>query len=618
MASQTIWGSTDRGPATGTMRFPVDTSSSSTPGYITVAQMATYAWTSPTLVTPNIGVATATSVNKIIITAPASGATLTIADGATLSAPSSATVSGTNTGDQTDATLTFTDITTNNSSTAKHGFLKKLNNDATYYMDGTGNWSVPAGGGGSGTVNSGTIGQLTWYASTGAAVSGNANATISSGALTLGQTGSVIGTLVLSGNTSGAVTIIPQAAAGTWNFNLPTTAGTAGQVLTSQGGGSNAMTWTNAGTGTVTGPGSSTDTALARWNGTGGTAVQNTGILVDGSNNMSGIGTILTAAHTITSSSATALAVGANGTTNPSLQVDASTASAANGLKITSTAAGSGVTLGVISGGSNDSLTVSAKGSGSVSFITTTGSVLFRPNGNTVSTYTQNTMTFSPVAAATGSATPFTFTSPASTAQTAATNRTIASFNMSATIQHASNTTVSLDTGVNLAAPTVAFASATGTVTDAATLYINGPWTAGTNAAITNSHAILIPTLALSGVTNAYGLTVAAPSGATNNYAAQFTGKVGISTAAPTAALHLPASTTSAGTAPLKIASGTVMTTAETGAIEYNGTNLFFTRSGTTREGVLTQSAVTTETLVSDTSVTVNIGGVTYKLLARA
>ena len=62
---------------------------------------------SPTLVTPVLGVATATSINKVAITAPATGATLAIADGATLTASANATVSGTNTGDQTDAaTLT--------------------------------------------------------------------------------------------------------------------------------------------------------------------------------------------------------------------------------------------------------------------------------------------------------------------------------------------------------------------------------------------------------------------------------------------------------------------------------------------------------------------------------
>jgi hypothetical protein len=57
--------------------------------------------TSPTLVTPTLGIATATSVNKVAITTPATGATLTIADGATLTASASASVSGTNTGDQT-------------------------------------------------------------------------------------------------------------------------------------------------------------------------------------------------------------------------------------------------------------------------------------------------------------------------------------------------------------------------------------------------------------------------------------------------------------------------------------------------------------------------------------
>jgi hypothetical protein len=48
--------------------------------------------TTPTLITPVLGVATATSVNKITITQPATGATLTIPDGVTLTGPA---VSGT-------------------------------------------------------------------------------------------------------------------------------------------------------------------------------------------------------------------------------------------------------------------------------------------------------------------------------------------------------------------------------------------------------------------------------------------------------------------------------------------------------------------------------------------
>ncbi len=51
--------------------------------------------TSPTLVTPVLGVATATSINKVAITAPASSATLTIADGKTLTASNTLTFTGT-------------------------------------------------------------------------------------------------------------------------------------------------------------------------------------------------------------------------------------------------------------------------------------------------------------------------------------------------------------------------------------------------------------------------------------------------------------------------------------------------------------------------------------------
>lgn len=47
-----------------------------------------------------------------------------------------------------DADLATTDITTNNVSITKHGFAPKASNDATEYLDGTGDWSVPAGGGG--------------------------------------------------------------------------------------------------------------------------------------------------------------------------------------------------------------------------------------------------------------------------------------------------------------------------------------------------------------------------------------------------------------------------------------------------------------------------------------
>lgn len=51
--------------------------------------------TSPTLVTPVLGVATATSVNKVTLTQPATGSTLTILDGKTLTANKTITLDGT-------------------------------------------------------------------------------------------------------------------------------------------------------------------------------------------------------------------------------------------------------------------------------------------------------------------------------------------------------------------------------------------------------------------------------------------------------------------------------------------------------------------------------------------
>jgi hypothetical protein len=62
-------------------------------------------------------------------------------------------------------------------------------------------------------------------------------------------------------------------------------------------------------------------------------------------------------------------------------------------------------------------------------------------------------------------------------------------------------------------------------------------------------------------------------------------GNVGIGILSPTAALHLLAGTATASTAPLKFTSGTNLTTAEAGAMEFNGTNLFFSPS-TTRHTV--------------------------------
>lgn len=47
-----------------------------------------------------------------------------------------------------DDQVVFADNTDGNASTSKHGYLKKLSNTATEFMNGQGNWATPSGSGG--------------------------------------------------------------------------------------------------------------------------------------------------------------------------------------------------------------------------------------------------------------------------------------------------------------------------------------------------------------------------------------------------------------------------------------------------------------------------------------
>jgi hypothetical protein len=95
--------------------------------------------------------------------------------------------------------------------------------------------------------------------------------------LTMGVAGSSSGVLNLSGSSSGVVTIQPQAAAGTYNFNLPTSGGSSGQPLLSGGGGGSAMTFgTLGGAAGGTGQTSYTDGQLLIGNSSGNTLTKAT------------------------------------------------------------------------------------------------------------------------------------------------------------------------------------------------------------------------------------------------------------------------------------------------------------------------------------------------------
>lgn len=93
----------------------------------------------------------------------------------------------------------------------------------------------------------------------------------------------------------------------------------------------------------------------------------------------------VTGALTGTSTSASALTVGANGLTNPVIQINANTASVATGVAITGAAAAARVAIAAISSGTNEGLDLNAKGSGTVRIgNSSTGSVLI--GGNAITT----------------------------------------------------------------------------------------------------------------------------------------------------------------------------------------------------------------------------------------
>lgn len=105
---------------------------------------------SPTLTTPTLGVASATSINKVAITAPATSATLTVADGKTFTVNNSVTLSGTD-----STTLTLPGIT------SKLGFLNlpAVGTKTSSYTLATGDVGkyVQVGSGGSITIPDATF-----------------------------------------------------------------------------------------------------------------------------------------------------------------------------------------------------------------------------------------------------------------------------------------------------------------------------------------------------------------------------------------------------------------------------------------------------------------------------
>ncbi len=197
-------------------------------------------------------------------------------------------------------------------------------------------------------------------------------------------------------------------------------------MLTTNGSG--LLTWTTvAGTGTVTGPVSSTDNAMVRWDGTGGIVIQNSGVVVDDSNNITGVntltisrasgttacsdtitdaasvGTVSTFTNAASGGNTLSLNVGATGNTlgankiflgdNSAYRLGWDTSSGNVGVGTTSPATFKLQVAGAVGPDSNDA---GALGSGALSFsdlFLASGAVINFNNGNYTITHTAGLLT---------------------------------------------------------------------------------------------------------------------------------------------------------------------------------------------------------------------------------
>lgn len=120
-----------------------------------------------------------------------------------------------------EADLGLTDVTTANASTSQHGLLKKLDNNSAHFMDGTGNWSTPAGGGGialrnmaGGYVATGLFSQSTArYVSPFGATLSSTEANVSTAVTACTLTNLYITSYALGVNTNMSVTVMTNGVA---------------------------------------------------------------------------------------------------------------------------------------------------------------------------------------------------------------------------------------------------------------------------------------------------------------------------------------------------------------------------------------------------------------------
>lgn len=292
-------------------------------------------------------------------------------------------------------------------------------------------------------------------------------------------------------------------------------------ILSGDGAG-NAVSSGIASGNVVTSASNITDTALVKGAG-GAKGVATTAILVDASNNVSGMGTLASGNHAITgtligtSAGAQALAMGANGATNPVLTVDASVASVASGITIKGNAAGSSAQVVATSSGVSETLNLDSKG---------TSAVNLRVGGNACITAGNTQCSFTTVSRSSTTNAAFLYTLITGTGITASTEAVEFDANLSATQTHSTGA-LTLQRDFLIRGSNHAF-SGSSTLTNHAVLAAELSTGTSANGTITNASNIYVGGVTLTGTkTNSYGLNITANAGATNNYAARLAGSAG-------------------------------------------------------------------------------------------
>ena len=164
--------------------------------------------TSPSLTTPSLGVASATSVNKVTLTAPATGSTLTIADGKTLTASN---------------TLTFTGTDSSSVAFGTGGTVAYTSNNLSVFAS---------------TTSAQLAGVISDETGTGSLVF--SNSPTFNDDITLGTQQTTRGSIILANTAAGAYATTLQSsnsATEAWTLTFPTTNGSNGQALITDGNG---------------------------------------------------------------------------------------------------------------------------------------------------------------------------------------------------------------------------------------------------------------------------------------------------------------------------------------------------------------------------------------------